>query len=179
MLVAVGRLVGSVDGGDISSMTSLDLSKAFDSVDHGVLLTKLEWYGVYAEWLKSYLTGRMQMVRGGQLTLSMTCGVPQGTLVGPCLFTLFMNNLPGLIPHGQIIQYADDTLHLDSAPSNETGLASLRHRLELTMRELQSWFATNSLTHEPLGGINLPPLRFVIYLRNLMSYERETWHSFK
>ena len=78
------------------------------------------------------------MVKGGQLTLPMTCDVPQGFLIGPCLFTLFVNDLPGLITHGQIIQYADDALHLDSAPANETGLASGRHRMELTMSEFKT-----------------------------------------
>ena len=145
MLVAVERLVKNVDDGDISSIPAVDLSKAFDSVDHGVLLTKLEWYGVDVEWFRSYLSGRKQVVRGGKLTLPMTCGVPQGSIVGPCLFTLFINDLPGFITHGHLIKYADDTVHIDSASPDDSGLASLKRRLETTMFELKSWFAANSL----------------------------------
>ena len=145
MLVAVERLVKNVDDGDISSITAVDLSKAFDSVDHGVLLTKLEWYGVDVEWFRSDLSGRKQVVRGGKLTLPMTCGVPQGSIVGPCLFTLFINDLPGFITHGHLIQYADGTVHIDSASPDDSGLASLKRRLETTMFELKSWFTANSL----------------------------------
>ena len=145
VLVAVERLVKNVDDGDISSITAVDLSKAFDSVDHGVLLTKLEWYGVDVEWFRSYLSGRKQVVRGGKLTLPMTCGVPQGSIVGPCLFTLFINDLPGFITHSHLIQYVDDTVHIDSASPDDSGLASLKCRLETTMFELKSWFAANSL----------------------------------
>ena len=126
-------------------MTAVDLCKAFDSVDHGVLLTKLEWYGVDAEWFRSYLSGRKQIVRDGKLALPMTCFVTQGSMVGPCLCTLFVNDLSSCITHGHIIQYADDTVHLDSASPDEAGLANLKCRLEITMRELQSWFASNSL----------------------------------
>ena len=84
-------------------------------------------------------------MRGGKLTLPMTCGVPQGSIVGPCLFTLFINDLPGFITHGHLIQYADDTVHIDSASPDDSGLASLKRRLETTMFELKSWFAANSL----------------------------------
>ena len=136
MLVAAERLVKDIDNGDLSSMAAVDLSKAFDSVDHGVLLTKLEWYGVDVEWFRSYLSGRKQVVRDGRLTLPMTCGVPQGSIAGPCLFTLFVNDLPSFITHGHLFQHADDTVHLDSTSPDETGLVSLRRRLETTMREL-------------------------------------------
>lgn len=74
MLDAVERLVSNAENGQISSVTTIDLSKAFDSVDHDVLLTKLSWYGVLdVEWFRSYLDSRAQIVRGGQVTLPMTC----------------------------------------------------------------------------------------------------------
>ena len=146
MLAAVERLVTNTDKGLVSSVTTIDLSKAFDSVDHDLLITKLSWYGVNdVDWFRSYLSGRRQIVRGGRLTCPVTCGVPQGSIIGPVLFILFTNDLYGYLTHGRLISYADDTVHLDCASPDGPGLAGLKTRLGLTLRELQSWFDANSL----------------------------------
>ena len=143
---AVERLVSNTDRGLVSSVTTIDLSKAFDSVDHDALLTKLPWYGITdVSWFSSYLSNRRQTVRGGYVTLPVTCGVPQGSIIGPILFIVFTSDLPAHLTHGCLISYADDTLHIDSASPNGLGLAELRTRLELTMRELHAWFGANSL----------------------------------
>ena len=129
-----------------SSVTTIDLSKAFDSVDHDVLITKLSWYGVSdVEWFRSYLSGRRQVVRGGRLTLPMSCGIPQGSILGPILFILFTNDIYGFLTHGRLVTYADDTVHIDCAPPNETGLAELQSRLQQTMCELKTWFSANAM----------------------------------
>ena len=145
VLGAVERLTLNIDRGLISSVTTYDLSKAFDSVDHDVLLSKMAWYGINTAWFRSYLSGRAQVVRGGQLILPMSCGVPQGSIIGPILFILFTNDMSGHLTHGHLISYADDTVHLDCAPPNTTGLDALKNRLELTLLELQAWFGANSL----------------------------------
>ena len=88
------------------------------------------------EWFRSYLTGRRQIVRGGSETLPVTCGVPQGSIIGPILFILFTTDLPAHLTHGVLTSYADDTVHVDCATPDESGLADLKTRLELTMREL-------------------------------------------
>ena len=99
-----------------------NLSKAFDSVDHDALLTKLPWYGITdVSWFSSYLSNRRQTVRGGDVTLPVTCGVPQGSIIGPILFIVFTSDLPAHLTHGCLISYADDTLHIDSASPNRTG----------------------------------------------------------
>ena len=146
VLTAVEQLITNTDEGMVSSVTTIDLSKAFDSVDHDVLLTKLSWYGVHdVNWFRSYLSGRKQLVRGGRLICPVTCGVPQGSIIGPILFILFTNDLFGHLTHGRFISYADDTLHIDCAQTDGPSLAGLKVRLEHTLNELQSWFCSNSL----------------------------------
>ena len=146
VLDAVERLVNNTDRGLISTLTAIDLSKAFDSVDHGILLTKLPWYGIDdVTWFRSYLSDRRQIVRGGRTTLPVTCGVPQGSIIGPIIFILMTSDLPAHLTHGTLISYADDTLHIDSSFPTASSLTELQIRLELTMRELNAWFTSNSL----------------------------------
>ena len=146
MIDAVERLISNTDRSLVSSATAIDLSKVFDSVDHDALLTKLPWYGITdVSWFSSYLSNRTQIVRGGGTTLPVTCGVPQGSIIGPIIFILFISDLPAHITHGSLISYADDTLHVDCAVPDGPCLAELRRRLELNMHELHAWFGTNSL----------------------------------
>ena len=146
VLATVERLIANTDRGHISSVTTIDLSKAFDCVDHDVLLSKLSWYGVTdIDWFRSYLSGRKQIVRGGQLTLPLSCGVPQGSILCPILFILFTNDLNNFITHGHLLTYADDTTHIDCTSPDGPGLLELKARLQQTISELQSWFGANSL----------------------------------
>ena len=135
--------------GKISTITAADLSKAFDSVDHGVLLSKLGWYGIDPEWFRSYLSGRRQLVRGGTATLPVIFGVPQGSLAGPILFTLFTNDLHCHLPNCRAISYADDTQLLDHSLSDPQNLVELKLRIENSLESLQLWFRSNSLKMNP------------------------------
>ena len=155
VLDAVERLFNNADRGLVSTLTAIDLSKAFDSVDHDILLTKLPWYGIDdVTWFRSYLGDRQQIVRGGKTTLPVTCGVPQGSIIGPIIFIIFTSDLPAHLTHGNLISYADDTLHIDSASPNASSLTELQIRQELTMRELHAWFSSNSLKMNSRGAKN-------------------------
>ena len=105
----------------------LDLSKAFDTVDHTIMLRKLSSFGVTsdtAKWFESYLNGRMQCTScGSELSdlLSVTHGVPQGSILGPLLFLIYINDLPTFIKHSEVALYADDAV-LYCYDSNPAGL---------------------------------------------------------
>ena len=92
----------------------IDLSKAFDTVDHNILLKKLSLYGVRnnnLKWFKSYLSNRKQFISTDQGNTDMetiTCGVPQGSILGPLLFSIFVNDLSKATSLDPIM-FADDT----------------------------------------------------------------------
>ena len=106
----------AIDTGHVVGVAFIDFKKAFDCVDHGILLNKLRYQfgirGSLLNWLKSYLTSRSQYtVLNGQRSnlCSVSSGVPQGSVIGPTLFTLYTSDLVTSIQSGTVYMYADDT----------------------------------------------------------------------
>ena len=111
----IDRFSKEIDNKKVSLSIFLDLSNAFDTLDHDILLSKLEYYGIKStslKWFASYLRGRSQNVDSDGLhssVRSIKTGVPQGSILGPLLFMIYMNDINISSQKLNFILYADDT----------------------------------------------------------------------
>ena len=114
LLNAQNLLLESLSKRQISLLLLIDFSKAFDMVEHKILLTKLEHYGIRGlalKWIESYLSSRKQFVSINGTNSSMQdvkYGVPQGSILGPLLFIVYINDIPETARFAKFISYADD-----------------------------------------------------------------------
>ena len=137
----------------------IDLKKAFDTINHKILIQKLNHYGVRgfaADWVKSYLEDRKQLVvvDGVQsMSKSIRCGVPQGSILGPTLFLLYINDICNISEVLRCILYADDTSIFCSGED----ILELCNRLTNELEKLHIWLIINKLS------LNIGKTNFMIF----------------
>ena len=139
----------------------IDLSKAFDTVNHYILLTKLKNYGVKHsnfKWFKSYLSNRQQYIShncGKTNNMNITCGVPQGSILGPLLFLIYINDLSKSCSVLDSILFADDT-NLFYAHND---IRILFKTVNIELQYLAEWFRANKLS------LNLTKTKYTFFHR--------------
>lgn len=148
LLEATDTWAYNIECGKVNAVVFLDLKKAFDTVDHQILLLKLKYYGIHGDsyqLFKSYLENRTQIcsVNGNfSNTCILDCGVPQGTILGPLLFLLYINDLPNCLSNCEPRMYADDT-HLTFASDN---IDDIQSYLNQDLENVCIWLKANKLT---------------------------------
>ena len=126
----------------------IDLSKAFDTIDHQILINKLENYGIRGtalDWFKSYLSDRKQCVdiNGNESLLNtITCGVPQGSILGPLLFVIYINDIVRVSSIMKFILFADDT----NLIIHDTSLQNLISNANIEIQKISEWLKINKLS---------------------------------
>ena len=135
----------AIDGSMFTAAAFLDISKAFDRVNHDILLSKLACYGVMDDslvWFASYLSSRMQKVclQGSSSSWGLVrAGVPQGSILGPLLFSRYVNDLLAVVHNCRLNMYADDMeIHCSNAD-----LSVARYDLQNDLNSIHLWLQTN------------------------------------
>ena len=153
------KVTSAIDNKKFTIGLFLDLSKAFDTVDHDILFSKLVHYGfrgLILDWLKSYLSNRTQFVDyNGHYseTQQIICGVPQGSILGPLLFLIYINDLANVSNVLEFILFADDSNIFYSHES----IDHLATVFNLELKNISIWFKANKLS------LNVAKTKFIIF----------------
>ena len=160
-----------MDQGKIPLSIFLDLSKAFDTLDHQILLSKLKYYGLdntALNWFNSYLTDRTQFVDFDDVyseTRTIKTGVPQGSILGPLLFIIYMNDIHIASDKFHAILYADDTnlvsslcsFNVNISNNDPIGISALSTNINYELQQITDWLEINKLS------LNIKKTKFMVF----------------
>ena len=159
LTLMIDKIQRAIDSKNYSCGIFIDLCKAFDTVDHHILLDKLEYYGIRGiahEWFSSYLPNRSQFVSLRHVesgTRQILCGVPQGSVLGPLLFLLYVNDLHKCSIELDFHLFADDT----NIFLQDQNLQCLELKLNEELDKLNQWLQLNRLS------LHIDKTNFVIF----------------
>ena len=148
LMEMIENISTSFDKNMLTTGIFIDLKKAFDTINHSILLQKLTMYGVRGisfDWLTSYLSNRSQYVLYNKTESEdkpISCGIPQGSILGPILFILYINDLPNVSQKLKFILFADDTnvFYSGSSPRD------INETMKSELGKMSTWFKVNKLS---------------------------------
>ena len=162
-------VLSGINNNEYALSIFVDLRKAFDLVNHTILLSKLQNYGLTINtlnWIQNYLTNRQQkIIMNGISSLSknITCGVPQGSIMGPLLFLLFINDMKPIFEYCNYKLYADDTVFYTT---NKDELVAHEH-IQSDLYKFDEWCTRNKLC------INIKKTKAMLFgTRNMLKQAR-------
>ena len=159
MVTTSSQIATAIDQKEITASVFLDLSKAFDTLNHDILFSKLERYGIRGvalNWVKSYFNNRTQFVQYNKFSsarIAIQCGVPQGSILGPLFFILYINDLPNASHLVKPLLFADDT-SICYASSDPIVLATV---LNEALLNISTWMKANKLS------VNIDKTNYIIF----------------
>ena len=159
VLNIIDKIQRAIDDRDFSCGIFLDLSKAFDTVDHTILIKKLECYGIRGNaknWFTSYLSNRQQTVTVNKITSNPTtisCGIPQGSVLGPVLFLLYINDFNQSSDLFDFHLFADDA----NLFYRHKSLSILESDINNELVNINTWLCANKLS------LNIKKSNFVLF----------------
>ena len=165
-------IVTNLNCSETSIVAYLDFQKAFDTINHQLLLQKLQNAGLgikLVDLIKNYLSNRKQKTKlnGSMSTLqAIHTGVPQGSIIGPLMFLIYINDLPDVLLHSKALMYADDTVLYCS---NESGKEA-RKDMQNDLLKIQTWCELNRMT------LNIKKTKFMTFMSD---HKRKSYRPFK